>query len=167
VRQEGDATPRDSADESLADAFWSVARRLRETSQETLAPWDITPAHLRALRVLKRHGTMRLSELSDYLHIAPRSATEVVDALESRGLVQRRPDPSDRRATLAELTDHGGEVLAAVRAAARGTEAERVFGQLSSADRTELARILGQLRDLAEPGSAESTSTAVSGEPHA
>ena len=67
--------------ESLADAFWSVARRLRETSQETLAPWDITPAHLRALRVLKRHGTMRLSELSDYLHIAPRSATEVVDAL--------------------------------------------------------------------------------------
>ena len=98
----------DLPDESLTDAFWSVARRLRETSQETLAPWDITPAHLRALRVLKRHGTMRLSELSDYLHIAPRSATEVVDALESRGLVQRRPDPGDRRATLAELTDHGG-----------------------------------------------------------
>ena len=91
-----------------------------------------------------------------------RSATEVVDALESRGLVQRRPDPSDRRATLAELTGHGGEVLAAVRAAARGTEAQRVFGQLSSADRAELARILGLLRVLAEP-----TSTAVSGEPHA
>jgi hypothetical protein len=76
VTQERDAAPRDSADEALADSFWSVARRLRETSQETLAPWDITPAHLRALRVLKRHGTMRLSELSDYLHIAPRSATE-------------------------------------------------------------------------------------------
>ena len=148
MRQEGDATPRDSADESLADSFWSVARRLRETSQETLAPWDITPAHLRALRVLKRHGTMRLSELSDYLHIAPRSATEVVDALESRGLVQRRPDPSDRRATLAELTDHGGQVLAAIREAARGTEAQRVFGQLSEDDRAELIRILRQLREL-------------------
>ena len=136
---------RDPADESLADAFWSVARRLRETSQETLAPWDITPAHLRALRVLKRHGTMRLSELSDHLHIAPRSTTEVVDAMESRGLVQRRPDPGDRRATLVQLTEHGGSVLDAIRTAARGTEAERVFGRLSAADRAELARILRQL----------------------
>lgn len=148
MTQERDPTPRDSADESLADSFWSVARRLRETSQETLAPWDITPAHLRALRVLKRHGTMRLSELSDYLHIAPRSATEVVDALEARGLVQRRPDPGDRRATLAELTGPGAEVLEAVRAASRGAEAGRVFGKLSAEDRVELARILGQLRDL-------------------
>ena len=46
---------------------------------------------------------MRLSELSDHLHIALRSANEVEDALESRGLVQRRPDPGDRRATLAEV----------------------------------------------------------------
>ena len=143
-RQDGQDRP-DRADESLADAFWSVARQLRETSQETLAPWDITPAHLRALRVLRRHGTMRLSELSDRLHIAPRSATEVVDALETRGLAQRRPDPGDRRATLAELTEHGATVLEAVRAAARGTEANRVFGRLSAADRAELARILRQL----------------------
>jgi DNA-binding MarR family transcriptional regulator len=135
----------DRPDESLADAFWSVARQLRETSQETLAPWDITPAHLRALRVLRRHGTMRLSELSDRLHIAPRSATEVVDALETRGLVQRRPDPGDRRATLAELTEHGATVLEAVRAAARGAEANRVFSRLSAADRAELSRILRQL----------------------
>ncbi len=136
---------RTTPDESLADSFWSVARQLRETSQETLAPWDITPAQLRALRVLRRQGTMRLSELSDRLHIAPRSATEVVDALEARGLVQRRADPGDRRATLAELTDHGNTVLEAVRAAARGTEAGRVFGRLSPADRAELSRILRQL----------------------
>jgi DNA-binding MarR family transcriptional regulator len=137
----------DSAgDETLPDAFLSVARQLRYTSQQTLAPWDITPSHLRALRVLMRHGEMRLSELSDHLHIAPRSTTEVVDALESRGLVQRQPDPGDRRATLVELTEHGASVLDAVRAA-RGTEAERVFGRLSQTDRAHLARILRKLRD--------------------
>jgi DNA-binding MarR family transcriptional regulator len=130
----------------LSEAFWSVARQLRDTSQETLAPWDITPSHLRALRVLRRHGMMRLSELSDHLHIAPRSTTEVVDALESRGLVQRRPDPGDRRATLVEVTEHGASVLDAIRAA-RGTEAERVFGRLSQTDRAHLARILRKLRD--------------------
>ncbi len=132
--------------ESLSEAFWDVARQLRETSQETLAPWDITPAHLRALRALKRHGTMRLSELSDHLHIAPRSTTEVVDALESRGLVRRRADPGDRRATLVEVTEQGAGLLEAIRAA-RGTEAGRVFGRLSPADRADLARILRRLRD--------------------
>ena len=146
MAQQRDTASESAGDEPLSEAFWAVARRLREMSQETLAPWDITPSHLRALRVLKRHGTMRLSELSDHLHIAARSATEVVDALESRGLVQRRPDPGDRRATLVEVTGHGAGVLEAIRAA-RGTEAGRVFGRLSPADRAALARILRQLQE--------------------
>jgi DNA-binding MarR family transcriptional regulator len=138
---------RDSGgEESLSEAFWSVARQLRETSQETLAPWDISPSHFRALRVLKRHGPMRLSELSDHLHIAARSTTEVIDALEARGLVDRRPDPGDRRATLVEVTESGTSILDAIRAA-RGTEAERAFGRLSPADRAHLARILAALQN--------------------
>lgn len=140
------AGPDSTGDESLSEAFWNVARRLREMSQETLAPWEITPAHLRALRTLKRRGTIRLSELSEHLHIAPRSTTEVVDALESRGLVRRRADPGDRRATLVEVTEPGVAILDAIRAV-RGTEAERVFGRLSPADRADLARILRKLRD--------------------
>jgi DNA-binding MarR family transcriptional regulator len=159
-----DQAGRDPAgDEPLSEAFWSVARQLREVSQETLAPFDITPAHLRALRALNRHGTMRLSGLSDHLHIAPRSTTEVVDALESRGLVRRRPDPGDRRATLVEVTEQGADVLGAVRAA-RGTEAGRVFGRLSQSDRAELARILGQLR-TDPPGQAGKSPPGQAGKP--
>jgi DNA-binding MarR family transcriptional regulator len=140
-------SPDPAGDDLLADAFGAVARQLREKSAETLAPWDITPAHLRALRTLGRHGTMRLSELSERLEIAPRTATEVVDALQARDLVRRRADPADRRATLVEVTEHGTTVLAEIRAATRGTEAGRIFGRLTPADRTELARILSQLRD--------------------
>ena len=144
MTQDRAAAGRESAgDETLAEAFWAVARRLRDTSQDTLAPWDITPAQLRAPRMLRRHGVMRLSELSDRLRIAPRSATEVVDALEKRGLVERRPDPGDRRATLVEVTDDGGSVLDAI----RGSEAERVFSRLTPADRSQLARILRKLRE--------------------
>ena len=147
TQDRGIAGQRDPAgDEPLSEAFWAVARRLREMSQESLAPWDITPAHLRALRVLKRHGPMRLSELSEHLQIVPRSTTQVADALQARGLIERRPDPGDRRATLVEVTGHGSEVLDEIRAA-RGTEAERVFGRLSKTDRTDLTRILRKLRD--------------------
>jgi DNA-binding MarR family transcriptional regulator len=148
VAQDRDPEPRPDAggDESLADAFWAVARHMRETSQETLAPWDITPAQFRALRVLRRHGVMRLSELSDRLKIAARSTTEVIDALQARDLIVRRPDPDDRRATLVELTEHSLQVLNDIREA-RGSESERAFGRLSPADQAALAAILRKLRE--------------------
>lgn len=146
--QDRDPEPRPDAggDESLSDVFWAVARQLRETSQETLAPWDITPAQFRALRVLRRHGVMRLSELSDRLQIAARSTTEVIDALQARDLAGRRPDPDDRRATLVEVTEHGLQVLDGIREA-RGSESERVFSRLSPADQATLEAILRKLRD--------------------
>jgi DNA-binding MarR family transcriptional regulator len=142
--QPGPADP--AGDEALSEALMAVARQLREKSAETLAPWGITPAHLRALRTLARHETMRLSELSDRLQIAPRTATEVVDALQAQGLVRRRPDPADRRAILVEVTERGADTLAEIRATS-GTEAGRIFGRLGPADRAGLARLLSKLRD--------------------
>lgn len=92
-----------------------------------------------------RHGVMRLSELSEHLHIAARSTTEVADGLQERGLVERRPDPDDRRATLLTLTPSGTRVSGAI-SAARDAEAERFFGTLSETERTRLAALLRKLR---------------------
>lgn len=113
---------------------------------EALAEWDVTPSQARALRELSHHGVMRPSELSKHLRIAPRSTTEVVDDLEAKGLVERAPDPNDRRATLVALTEHGATVSSGIRAS-RGSEAERLFERLSATDRAHLARILAKLRD--------------------
>jgi DNA-binding MarR family transcriptional regulator len=135
----------DGRDEGLAEVFWSVARRLRHLTHETLEPIGITPGQSRAVAVLMRHGVMRLSELSDHLRIAPRSTTEVVDGLQERGLVERRPDPVDRRATLVALTPAGQEVGEAIRTA-RAAEAERFFADLDADDRATLARILRTLK---------------------
>jgi DNA-binding MarR family transcriptional regulator len=134
---------------SLSEAFWAVARELRRRSRETLAPWDIAPSHSRALGVLIHHGSVRLSELAEHLRIAPRSATEVVDALEDRGLVKRRPDPEDRRATLVTLTPTGEDAGAAIRVA-RENEAEAFFGGLSATDQAQLGRILRKLAQAEE-----------------
>jgi len=130
--------------ESLAEAFWRVARRLRRLSVETLEPWDITPGQSRAIRTLTHHGEMRLSALSDHLHIAARSTTEVVDGLEERGLVVRHPDPSDRRATLVSLTEAGARIGDALKQA-RNAESETYFAALSPAERSDLGRILRKL----------------------
>ena len=135
----------DADEQSLSELFWGVARQLRRLSRETLGPWDVTPSQSRAIGVLMHHGVMRLNELSDHLHIAPRSTTEVVDGLEERALVERRPDPADRRATLVALTEQGVSVGEAIQVA-RSAEAERFFGELSSPDRAHLVRILGTLQ---------------------
>ncbi|MDG4810369.1 MarR family winged helix-turn-helix transcriptional regulator [Micromonospora sp. WMMD1120] len=132
-------------DESLAETFWAVASRLRRQTRDALAPWEITPSQSRALGVLARHGEVRPGTLAEHLRIAPRSATEVIDDLQTRGLVERRADPTDRRATLVALTAEGERLAAAIRTARRA-EADRFFGHLGDGDRAELARILRTLR---------------------
>ncbi len=112
----------------------------------SLASWDITPSQMRAIRILAGGANgMRSSELAAHLHIAARSATEVIDALEAKGLVARTPDPTDRRATLVTLTERGTDLMDAVRRA-RGLESEKLFDRLSHTDRAHLARILRSLQ---------------------
>lgn len=145
MRQSRDDAASDR-DDSLADAFRSVARLLRQAAVSSLARWDLTPSQFRALRVLMHHGSMRPSALSEHLGIAPRSTTEVLDGLAAKDLVERRPDPEDRRATLVVPTEQGGIVGEQIRAA-RGSASEQVFATLSPDDRATLARILGELLD--------------------
>jgi DNA-binding MarR family transcriptional regulator len=136
----------DGRDEGLAEVFWSVARRLRHLTHETLEPIGITPGQSRAVAVLMRHGVMRLSELSDHLRIAPRSTTEVVDGLQERGLVERTPDPGDRRAVILRPTDEGRRIRAEIDAA-RSADSAELFARLPAADRDALARLLRTLSD--------------------
>ena len=131
-------------DEGLGELFWAVARRLRHGTRDALAPWEVTPSQARALSVLTRHGPQRLTALAEHLRIAARSATEVVDHLQDRGLVERRPDPADRRATIVTLTGEGTAAADGIRAA-REAAAERMFAGLTPADSADLARILRRL----------------------
>jgi DNA-binding MarR family transcriptional regulator len=136
----------ESSAQDLGDQFGAVARRLRAASMAALAEWEVNPSQMRALRVLGTQGPLRASALAEQLRIAPRSATEVVDALEAKGLAERSPDPDDRRATLVALTERGRRLGEDVRRA-RGAESERLFDRLSATDRAHLARILRRLSD--------------------
>ena len=76
--------------------------------------------------------------------IAPRSATEVLDGLQERGLVRRLADPADRRAVLVELTDEGRALLAEVDAA-RDRESAAYLAALTTREQGDLARLLRKL----------------------
>ena len=136
----------DGVDPALGELVMEVARGLRRRFAATLEPWGITPHEARALRVVGRHEPTRLGVVAQHLRIAPRSVTDVVDSLESRGFVTREPDPSDRRATQVSLTTQGRRVLDELDEARRADH-EGYFADLSERDRAALARILGRLVD--------------------
>ncbi len=134
------------AETDLGDLVMRLARSLRHRGAEVTAPWGLAPHQVRALRVVARHGDIRPGELAQHLRVAPRSVTDVVDSLEERGLVQRRPDPTDRRATVLTLTDDGRALVAKVEKA-RKSDAHAYFERLTDDDRAALRRILTTLED--------------------
>ncbi len=130
----------------LADAVLRAAKRIRRGTFDRLSPFGITPSQGRALDVLARgahHGgqMIRLNQLAERLHIAPRSVTTVVDALETAGLVGRVQDPDDRRAILLRLTEEGERMVARIDGVRREF-AREYFGAISPDDRTGLLRLL-------------------------
>ncbi|WP_209309162.1 MarR family transcriptional regulator [Blastococcus sp. CT_GayMR16] len=136
----------DDGTAELGDLVMRVARTQRRRFREVLAPWDLSPHHARALAVVVGRDGVRLTDLAEALHIAPRSATEVADGLQERGLVERTPDPGDRRAVILRPTAEGRRIRAEIDAA-RVADAAQLFGRLPAADRAELARILRALAD--------------------
>jgi DNA-binding MarR family transcriptional regulator len=67
---------------------------------------DLRPAHGFAF-VRISHGGATATEIADYLGITRQAASQLVDELETKGYVQRRPHPVDSRARLVTLTDRG------------------------------------------------------------
>ena len=132
--------------DDVGELIVRAARSLRGRWRAVLEPWDLSPHQARALGVVGRGAGMRLSAVAEALRIAPRSATEVVDGLAERGLVERVPDPTDRRAVLVRITAAGSRMQAEV-AAARAADAQQALSRLAPEDRAELARLLRSFVD--------------------
>jgi DNA-binding MarR family transcriptional regulator len=75
---------------------------------------DLRPAHSPVFQHLERGGT-RIGVLAERSQMTNQSMGYLVDALESRGYVERRPDPADRRAALVVITDRGRAQIATAR----------------------------------------------------
>jgi DNA-binding MarR family transcriptional regulator len=72
----------------------------------------------------------------------------VLDELQERGLIQRRPDPADRRVHLLSLTEAGTRLRESVREAIQRQEEERILSVLPEADRAAFIRALRILSEL-------------------
>ena len=75
---------------------------------------DVTPAQCHALLALEESGPLPNNELAALLQVDASTLSRTIDQLELKGLVVRQPHSTDRRATMLELSDRGGEVATAI-----------------------------------------------------
>jgi DNA-binding MarR family transcriptional regulator len=111
-----------------------------------LRPLDLTFARYEALVLLcfSRTGALPLGKMGDRLMLHPTSVTNIIDRLEDQGLVRRVSHPTDRRTTLAEITDEGRKV---VEAANEATSAISMgMGNLSDRELDRITKLLRRLR---------------------
>lgn len=134
--------------DDLSGLLVRAARALRRGWATAVEPWGLSPHQARALRAVGAAAPqgLRPSDLAHRLRIAPRSATEVVDALVERALVERTKDPGDRRAQVLHLTDVGARTLRAVETA-HAADVETHLARLDETERATLAALLRRLVD--------------------
>lgn len=100
--------PQAVAERELCGLVNGLATRIGAHVRERAGKLGLTAAQATALRELT--GPMTMSELAERMSCEPSNATVVVDKLESQGLLERRPHPSDRRAKQLFLTPEGTRI---------------------------------------------------------
>ena len=130
----------------LVDEFAAFGPCYMKWVRSRLGEGGISYARMRLLGALHSGGPQIMSSISDELGVTRRNVTALVDALEEEGLVQRKPHPTDRRATIIELTEQGFETTNSMYEEHRAAVAA-LFADLSEEDRGELTRLLGSLRE--------------------
>src|SRR5918997_537571 len=130
----------------LVDEFAAFGPAYMKWVKSRLQDRGMTYARMRLLGALHCNGPQIMSSISDELGVTRRNITALVDALEEERLVRRKPHPTDRRATVIEMTGRGERTMDSIYDEHRAAVAE-LFAELDEEDRRELTRMLGALRE--------------------
>jgi DNA-binding MarR family transcriptional regulator len=133
----------------LSDVWPDVLRRVRVAKSPEIAEemasglGSVTVHQVEALWALEQ-GALSMSQLAKALHVSESAATALVDRLVRHGLVERRPDPADRRVVRIELSERARSLADQVARARLRTFSE-VFSGISDEKLGVLVAILEEV----------------------
>lgn len=128
-------------------AIVRTARRLRQEAAGAVG--ELTPTATAALATVERHGPLTPSELAEIERVKRPTATRTLRSLTEAGLLDRAPDPGDRRSALVSITSDGRERLRRLRNRKNAYLARRIR-DLPGADLETLARAAAILEGILE-----------------
>ena len=120
--------------------------------QEARSRPDLTRREFFTMQLLRRmssQGPVRMGDLARKMDISLSALSKTMQSLEDRDYVRREIDPSDRRYTLASLTEHGLALEEELRANANSM-VRAVFDQFGTENTEEFFRLADQLLAIAE-----------------
>ncbi len=146
----------------VTSALSGIIRRINALDADD-PTMDLPIAQLRVCGLL-REGRMSMSEIGRELGISMSAVTQLADRLERAGLVERVPEPHDRRVRCLELTSHGAEIMAQ-RKEKRLARAMEALDLIPEEGRSEVIRSLRILLGAARAVSAADTDALPSADP--
>ncbi|MYS11297.1 MarR family transcriptional regulator [Streptomyces sp. SID6041] len=137
------ATPRtDPVTLEVVELIGTVVARYYEEYEQAAAQHALTGAQARVLGLLSL-DPLPMRRIAQKLKCEPSNITGIVDRLEARGLVERRPDPADRRVKLAVPTEEGRATALRLRESL--DFAREPLGELTEVERTLLRDLLKRM----------------------
>ena len=134
----------DTADKQIERQMTVLLRRVQRIHLSTRdGDVNLERSAYGIMAKLADEGPQRLGALASAFGLDPSTITRQVQALEELGLAERKTDPTDRRASILDLSPHGREVLEQTRAHRRA-RLQKALSSWPEADRTEFARLLKQ-----------------------
>ena len=142
----GDQITGDRAPSSLAFLLSQVGIHAARQFAERLEEVDLQPPLFRVHNLVDAAERRSQQAIGEAIQVPPSRMVALVDELEERGLVERRPNPADRRIRALFLTRKGRQKLARGREIASAHEEQLTVG-MATADRESLTRLLQQIVD--------------------
>jgi len=130
-------------DPNLVDALFQLSFLLQARLSRIAAEHDLSVVQVRLLAILRDREPGML-ELARHLELEKSSLSGLVDRAEKRGLVERIPSPSDRRAATIRVTAQGRR-LSRVIADAVTADVDALVHVLPEADRKRLAALISRV----------------------
>jgi DNA-binding MarR family transcriptional regulator len=148
-------TKRDEALNDLRDSFRAVMASIRRLKgRDTHRPGEVSFAQFHLLFALVEHDELATTQLATAAELSPATATQLLDGLETMGLVQRSRSTSDRRVVTCSLTDRGRTLITEKRARWEGYF-RRELASFSAKEIATAAAVLDRMRAMYDEIDAE------------
>lgn len=141
-------TEREARDRTATWAIFLTAKSLRSYFEDRFASAGSSLATYRALDEVDRGGTRNQDQLARAMGIEGATLTRHLDRMEADGLIVRRRDPADRRASLVEPTAAGRRLHRRLKEAARAAD-EELWDGTSERERMRVRDVLAAVRENA------------------
>lgn len=132
-------------EDNLGTMLSDVSRLMRRCYDESARGIGVTRPQWQVLIVLNRHEGTNQGNLAELLDVEPITLSRMVDRLQEAGLIERQPDPADRRAWRLFLTAKARNLLEELRPLGKQLM-ETALDGISETDQDSLRRILGRIR---------------------